>query len=138
MGGISNEREISLQSGSMIASALRETGTEVVSFDIAPDRLEILDDKTIMLTNDRTGTLEVAVDEIEVLLGRHGFRNCREIPQIGKHNGHFFADMIPQLNIDDALPVQKVEVFQRDEPTEGLCRFAQLQVIPKACQQLVL
>ena len=47
MGGISNEREISLQSGSMIASALREIGTEVVSFDIAPDRLEILDDATI-------------------------------------------------------------------------------------------
>ncbi|MCK5566127.1 MAG: D-alanine--D-alanine ligase [Planctomycetes bacterium] len=47
MGGISNEREISLQSGSMIASALNEAGTEVVSFDIAPDRLGILDDESI-------------------------------------------------------------------------------------------
>ncbi len=47
MGGISNEREISLQSGSMIASALNEAGAEVVSFDIAPDRLEILDDESI-------------------------------------------------------------------------------------------
>ena len=47
MGGISNEREISLQSGSMIADALSEAGADVVSFDIAPDRLEILDDETI-------------------------------------------------------------------------------------------
>lgn len=47
MGGISNEREISLQSGSMIASALSEAGVDVVSFDIAPDRLEILDDTSI-------------------------------------------------------------------------------------------
>ncbi len=47
MGGISNERQISLQSGSMISSALSEAGAEVVSFDIAPDRLEILDDESI-------------------------------------------------------------------------------------------
>ena len=47
MGGIGSEREISLQSGATIASALREAGVDVVEFDIAPDRLEILDDHSI-------------------------------------------------------------------------------------------
>jgi D-alanine-D-alanine ligase len=46
-GGISSEREISLQSGSTIASALKEAGAEVVLFDVAPDRLSILDDESV-------------------------------------------------------------------------------------------
>lgn len=47
MGGIGNERAISLQSGSMVVDGLRAAGVEAVSFDVAPDRLEILDDETI-------------------------------------------------------------------------------------------
>ncbi len=47
MGGIGSEREVSLESGATIASALREAGVDVVEFDIAPDRLSILDDESI-------------------------------------------------------------------------------------------
>ncbi len=46
-GGISSEREISLQSGNTIAEALKEAGVEVVLFDVAPDRLSILDNESV-------------------------------------------------------------------------------------------
>jgi D-alanine-D-alanine ligase len=46
-GGIGSERDISLQSGKCVAEALKEAGFEVVTADIRPDNLEILDDKSI-------------------------------------------------------------------------------------------
>jgi D-alanine-D-alanine ligase len=46
-GGISSEREISLISGSTVAEALGEGGCEVVLFDVAPDRLGVLDDDSV-------------------------------------------------------------------------------------------
>ena len=46
-GGIGSERDISLQSGRCVAEALQEAGFEVVTADIRPDNLEILDDKSI-------------------------------------------------------------------------------------------
>jgi D-alanine-D-alanine ligase len=47
MGGISEERDISIQSGSCVAQALKETGLDVVTSDIGPDNLEILQDNSI-------------------------------------------------------------------------------------------
>jgi len=46
-GGIGSERDISLQSGECVAEALKEAGFEVITADIRPDNLEILDDKSI-------------------------------------------------------------------------------------------
>lgn len=46
-GGIGSEREISLQSGKYVAQALKEAGFEVVTADIRPDNLEILNDSSI-------------------------------------------------------------------------------------------
>jgi D-alanine-D-alanine ligase len=46
-GGIGSEREISIQSGQCVARGLKEAGFEVVTADIRPDSLEILDDKSI-------------------------------------------------------------------------------------------
>ena len=46
-GGIGAEREISIQSGRCVAEALKEAGFEVVSADIRPDNLDILNDKSI-------------------------------------------------------------------------------------------
>lgn len=46
-GGIGAEREISLQSGNCVAEALQKTGYNVVTFDIRPDRLDILEDDSI-------------------------------------------------------------------------------------------
>jgi D-alanine-D-alanine ligase len=46
-GGIGAEREISLQSGNSVAEALKKAGFNVVTFDIRPDRLDILDDNSI-------------------------------------------------------------------------------------------
>jgi D-alanine-D-alanine ligase len=46
-GGIGSERDISIQSGECVAGALKEAGFEVVTADIRPDNLEILDDTSI-------------------------------------------------------------------------------------------
>jgi len=46
-GGIGSEREISLQSGKSVAEALKEAGFEVITADIRPDDLEILNDSSV-------------------------------------------------------------------------------------------
>ena len=46
-GGIGAERQISLQSGNCVAEALKLAGFNVVTFDIRPDRLDILEDDSI-------------------------------------------------------------------------------------------
>jgi D-alanine-D-alanine ligase len=47
MGGIGSEREISIQSGVCVADALRDAGFEVVTADVRPDNLDVLDDGSI-------------------------------------------------------------------------------------------
>jgi D-alanine-D-alanine ligase len=47
MGGIGEERDISVQSGSCVAQALRQAGLDVVTSDIKPDNLDILQDDSI-------------------------------------------------------------------------------------------
>lgn len=46
-GGVSTERDISLQSGASVAKALRDAGVNVVLADIGPDNLHVLDDRSI-------------------------------------------------------------------------------------------
>jgi D-alanine-D-alanine ligase len=47
MGGIGEERDISIQSGNCVAQALKETGLNTVLADIQPDNLDILEDNSI-------------------------------------------------------------------------------------------
>jgi D-alanine-D-alanine ligase len=47
MGGIGQERDISLQSGTSVAEALKEAGFNVVAADIRPDKTDILEDASI-------------------------------------------------------------------------------------------
>jgi len=47
MGGISREREVSIQSGKCVAEALKKAGVNVVTVDIKPNAMDILDDETI-------------------------------------------------------------------------------------------
>ncbi len=49
MGGIGSERQISLQSGKCIADALKKAGVNVITSDINPEDLSILDDESIDL-----------------------------------------------------------------------------------------
>ena len=46
-GGISTEREISIQSGKCVAEALTEVGHDVLVADIAPDKLDILSEPDV-------------------------------------------------------------------------------------------
>ncbi|GAF84984.1 unnamed protein product, partial [marine sediment metagenome] len=46
-GGIGSEREISVQSGECVAEALREGGFDVVTADVRPDNLDILEDSSV-------------------------------------------------------------------------------------------
>lgn len=47
MGGVGDERDVSLQSGDSVAQALKKEGVNVVTADVTPQRLEILEDKSI-------------------------------------------------------------------------------------------
>lgn len=47
MGGVSREREVSIESGKGVADALKQAGANVVLTDVKPDELNILDDKSI-------------------------------------------------------------------------------------------
>ncbi len=47
MGGIGEERDISIQSGNSVATALKEAGLNVMSSDVGPDNLDILEDSSI-------------------------------------------------------------------------------------------
>jgi D-alanine-D-alanine ligase len=47
MGGIGEERDISIQSGTCVAQALKEASLDVVTADIGPDNLDVLEDTSI-------------------------------------------------------------------------------------------
>ncbi len=47
MGGVGEERDISIQSGSCVAQALKKAGLDVVTSDIGPANLDILEDSDI-------------------------------------------------------------------------------------------
>jgi D-alanine-D-alanine ligase len=47
MGGVSRERDVSIESGRYVSDALRDAGVDVVTVDISPDKLDVLDDKSI-------------------------------------------------------------------------------------------
>jgi D-alanine-D-alanine ligase len=47
MGGIGEERDVSIQSGTCVAQALTKAGFEVVTADISPDNMDILEDSSI-------------------------------------------------------------------------------------------
>jgi D-alanine-D-alanine ligase len=47
MGGIGQERDISIQSGRCVAEALEKAGLNVVTADIRPDNMDILEDNSI-------------------------------------------------------------------------------------------
>jgi len=47
MGGIGEERDISIQSGNYVAQALEQAGLDVVTSDIGPDNLDILEDSSV-------------------------------------------------------------------------------------------
>ncbi len=46
-GGVSTERDISLQSGASVAQALRDAGLNIILADVGPDNLQVLDDRSI-------------------------------------------------------------------------------------------
>jgi len=47
MGGVGEERDISIRSGNCVAGALKQSGFSVVTSDVGPDNLDILEDGSI-------------------------------------------------------------------------------------------
>ena len=47
MGGVGEERDISIRSGNYVAQALKQAGFSVVTSDVGPDNLDILEDGSI-------------------------------------------------------------------------------------------
>ncbi|MBN2137668.1 MAG: D-alanine--D-alanine ligase [Sedimentisphaerales bacterium] len=79
MGGIGTERDISIESGKAVADALAAAGFDVVTADIDPDRLEILEDKSIDVffpvlhgKFGEDGTLQRILEQKELLYAGSG------------------------------------------------------------------
>ena len=47
MGGIGEERDVSIQSGTSVAEALKKAGFTIITADISPDNMDILEDSSI-------------------------------------------------------------------------------------------
>ncbi len=47
MGGVSRERDVSIESGRCVAEAMKQAGVNVVVADVKPDQLDVLEDKSI-------------------------------------------------------------------------------------------
>ena len=84
MGGIGEERDVSIQSGSCIDQALKEAGLDVVTSDIGPDNMDILEDDSIdvffLALHGRfgeDGQLQQILEDKSLLYTGSGPRACR-------------------------------------------------------------
>ena len=59
--------------------------------------------------------MEVFVDKVEILLGGHLLRNGSKAAEVGKHDRHFGADMIPQIDLGDGGLFQELQVLLWDK-----------------------
>jgi D-alanine-D-alanine ligase len=83
MGGIGEERQVSLESGKCVSQAMRDAGLNVVTSDITPENMEILDD-----------------DSIDVFfLALHGrFGEDGELQQIMEDKGLIYTGSSPEAS----------------------------------------
>lgn len=83
-GGIGSERDISIQSGTGVAEALQEAGFDVVTADIQPDNLDILQDSSIDIffpalhgEFGEDGQLQQILEEKSLLYAGSGPQACK-------------------------------------------------------------
>jgi hypothetical protein len=68
---------------------------------------------------------QVGVEEVEVFLRAHRFRQRGEIPDVGEEDGHLALDLLPEFDLADVLDAQQVEELARDEAAVGIGGGAQ-------------
>jgi len=83
MGGIGEERAVSIQSGTCVATALREAGMDVVTADITPDELSILE----------SGDIDVFFIALHGKFGEDG-----QLQQIMEERGLVYTGSGPQAS----------------------------------------
>jgi D-alanine-D-alanine ligase len=108
MGGISSERDISLQSGEAIAAALERKGHTVRRRDISPDDTSALDEQEIDV----------------VFIALHGeFGESGEVQQLCEDSGLVYTGSSPHASL---LGMDKIATKRRAEaigvPTPQWCR----------------
>ena len=83
MGGLSPERNVSLSSGSLIASALAKRGHEVLALDLYEGLCEDVDIKSLFTTEPTTGvTVPKGLPDLDALVKKNGGRTDEIGPRV--------------------------------------------------------
>ena len=80
---------------------------------------DVLVDDAVVAADHRLHLGQVGVDEAEVLLRRHRFRQRGEIADVGEEDGHFLFDVGAELDVHDARRAQQREELARHELAVG-------------------
>lgn len=132
MGGISNEREISFKSGKAVATALRETGHEVVPVDITDANVDALDNVqprvAFVALHGEFGEDGQVQEQLEQ----------KDIPYTGSgpQASRFGMDKVTskRLFVRNSVPTPDYMVVERDEDRDWVAAAAQRLGYPLVCK----
>jgi len=130
-GGIGAERDVSIQSGQCVTDALKEAGVRVVTADIRPDNLEILQDDSIDVffpalhgKFGEDGQLQQILEDRSLVYTGSGSMSSRLA---------FDKMASKELFEDEGLAVPKAVEYRPDSNVEllhqQLCRFPDKYVV---------
>lgn len=137
-GGISTERQISLQSGRCVADALVEAGIETIISDIRPDDLSILNDNSIDVffialhgAFGEDGQLQQILQEKNLCYTGSGAETCKlAIDKFGSKDIFRKAglDVPAALRFDDSVAPRRLDGFGKKYVVKPLSQGSSLGI----------
>jgi len=79
----------------------------------------VLVDKAAMGGDYRLHLDQVGIEEVEILLRTHGFRQRGEIADVGEQDRHLALDLLAELDLADILDSKQIEELARHEAAVG-------------------
>jgi hypothetical protein len=86
---------------------------------------DVLVDEAAMAGNHRLHLHQVGIQEIEVLLRAHGFRQGGKVAYVAKQDRHLALDLLPEFHLADVIDAQQVQELARHEAAVGGGRLVQ-------------
>jgi hypothetical protein len=68
-----------------------------------------------VLGDHRLHSLQIGVDELEVLTWRHRFGKGRKISHVREENGHLLLKALAESDIDNAVLAEELQELMRDK-----------------------
>ena len=91
------------------------------------DRItDVFVDDAAMRRYDRFHLHQVGVQEIEVFLRTHGFRQRGKVADVGKQYCHLAFDLLAEFHLADVVDAKQMQEFTRYEPAIGRLGIRQL------------